>query len=630
MGLYVSCFKVAYGHCFRRASKPVVTDFHMCTHSQKKISGRLYVFLVVAAIFVYSPVLASDVSGVILRADTLRSEGKFQESLTELSRAFQRAETDAERGIILGKQAEILAFDLHDYSRARGLVTQSLQQLHAGVVSEVIALKVRAQCEMRGGKDFGAGKETLLAALKLPEVQWAKPSIRVMLGDCYRSLGEPVKALRSFEEVAQEESVDGLLRATAFLNCGLTCFYDLKQPERSKKFFAEAVLLNPLLAEEVRIHLDGVPSRSKTMFLAHYMPWYASPPRSKDWGWHWTMNHFDPKKQKNGRREIASQFYPIIGPYDSGDPAVIEYHLLLMKLSGIEGVVVDWYGRADCHDYKQLHENVVLLVNMVERFQMKFLICYEDQSINALVDQKVIPEASRVPHAANELKWLAKNWFQRDSYARLEGQPVLLSFGHSGLNDDEWQNMLSRSESSILWLSEHAPRPGACGAFDWPIPKQGLTQVRWFSQASKQWQCSMPVVFPRFVDVYQQAGVQAAYKNIADNNGETFRLSVNEAGRAHGQIVQIATWNDWGEGTQIEPSREFGYRDLEYLQSLTEGQVDKQFQMSKVSLRLPYRLLLLRRAGRGDDATLDQIARQMSLGKVKEARQMLESVEKNN
>ena len=140
----------------------------------------------------------------------------------------------------------------------------------------------------------------------------------------------------------------------------------------------------------------------------------------------------------------------------------------------------------------------------------------------------------------------------------------------------------------------------------------------------------MPVVFPRFVDVYQKAGVQPAYKNITDNNGETFRLSVDEAGRAHGQIVQIATWNDWGEGTQIEPSREFGYRDLEYLQSLTEEQVDKQFQMSKVSLRLPYRLLLLRRAGRGDDATLDQIARQMSLGKVKEARQMLESVEKNN
>ena len=589
-----------------------------------------FVFFGFTAIFVCSPVLASEVSDVILHADTLRSEGKFQESVAEFSRAFQRAETDAERGIILGKQAEILAFDLHDYSRAQDLVTQSLQQLYAGAVSEVIALKVRAHCEMQGGKDFGAGKKTLLAALKLPEVQWAKPSIRVMLGDCYRNLGEPVEALRSFEEVAQEDSVDGLLRATAFLNCGLTCFYDLKQPEKSKKFFAEAVRLNPLLAEEVHAHLDGVPSPPKAMFLAHYMPWYASPPRSKDWGWHWTMNHFDPQKQKNGRREIASQFYPIIGPYDSGDPAVIEYHLLLMKLSGIEGVVVDWYGRADCHDYKQLHENVVLLVNMVEKFQMKFLICYEDQTINALVEQKVIPQASRVSHAVEEVEWLTKNWFHRDSYVCFRGQPILLSFGHSGLNDEEWQNVFGRIDLPISWLSEHAPRPRACGAFDWPIPEQGLTQIRRFSQASKQWQCSMPVVFPRFVDVYQKAGVQPAYKNITDNNGETFRLSVDEAGRAHGQIVQIATWNDWGEGTQIEPSREFGYRDLEYLQSLREGQVDKQFQMNKASLRLPYRLLLLRRAGRGDNAALDQIAEQILAGKVKKAQQMLDSVERDH
>jgi len=26
-------------------------------------------------------------------------------------------------------------------------------------------------------------------------------------------------------------------------------------------------------------------------------------------------------------------------------------------------------------------------------------------------------------------------------------------------------------------------------------------------------------------------------------------------------MVQIATWNDWGEGTGIEPTAEFGYRD---------------------------------------------------------------------
>ena len=78
---------------------------------------------------------------------------------------------------------------------------------------------------------------------------------------------------------------------------------------------------------------DSGPQR---LILAHYMPWYVAKPHSRAWGWHWTMNHFDPEKIKGGKRQIASHFYPLIGPYDSGDPHVLEYHLLTMKLAGID------------------------------------------------------------------------------------------------------------------------------------------------------------------------------------------------------------------------------------------------------------------------------------------------------
>ena len=33
------------------------------------------------------------------------------------------------------------------------------------------------------------------------------------------------------------------------------------------------------------------------------------------------------------------------------DPAVLEYHVLLMKLGGIDGVIVDWYGQDNYYDY---------------------------------------------------------------------------------------------------------------------------------------------------------------------------------------------------------------------------------------------------------------------------------------
>ena len=85
--------------------------------------------------------------------------------------------------------------------------------------------------------------------------------------------------------------------------------------------------------------------------LAHYMPWYMARPHSQIWGWHWTMGTFDPEGRKGGQPTIASHYHPIIGPYDSADPDVIEYHALLMKLAGIDGVVIDWYGTVDYLDY---------------------------------------------------------------------------------------------------------------------------------------------------------------------------------------------------------------------------------------------------------------------------------------
>ena len=45
--------------------------------------------------------------------------------------------------------------------------------------------------------------------------------------------------------------------------------------------------------------------------LAHYMPWYVAKPYSDDWGWHWTMNHFNPDViDASGERQITSPASP--------------------------------------------------------------------------------------------------------------------------------------------------------------------------------------------------------------------------------------------------------------------------------------------------------------------------------
>ena len=76
--------------------------------------------------------------------------------------------------------------------------------------------------------------------------------------------------------------------------------------------------------------------------MAHYMPWYQTRAVSGSWGWHWTMDHFDPSQQdENGRPQIASQYMPLTGPYDSADPDLLEYQVLLKELEKYNPELLD-------------------------------------------------------------------------------------------------------------------------------------------------------------------------------------------------------------------------------------------------------------------------------------------------
>ncbi len=372
--------------------------------------------------------------------------------------------------------------------------------------------------------------------------------------------------------------------------------------------------------------------QTRKLLLAHYMPWYQAKPFSSAWGWHWTMNKFNPDVTDAGKtlslakRQIASHFYPLIGPYDSADPAVLECQLLQMKLAGIDGVIVDWYGLSDLYDYAVLHRSTRQLVAQAQRLGMRFAICYEDSTVPALIKAGKLKEGQRVEHVTNEIAWLVNNVFNKKGYVHLDGTPVLLSFGQGGLHDFEWTECLREIPQAIAYFSEHEKRTSAIGGFDWPIPKEGLAGVARFEENAKSWSESIAVAFPRFVDIYAQAGVHESWGRIEDQQGEVFRQTLQRAFNGSAKIIQIATWNDWGEGTNVEPSREFGYRDLEAIQQMRKSKGDDAFTIRAADLRLPVELLTLRRRIEqgASQRDLDQIADLLSRGKVEQAKRELE------
>ena len=141
----------------------------------------------------------------------------------------------------------------------------------------------------------------------------------------------------------------------------------------------------------------------------------------------------------------------------------------------------------------------------------------------------------------------------------------------------------------------------------------------------------MAVAFPRFHDIYEQAKVHASWGKIDDDDGKTFAVTLEKALRSGLPLIQISTWNDWGEGTVIEPSTEFGYRDLEVVQRLRRRYLEPGFAGKPDDLRLPLRLFKLRKSAKKQhfaSEQLDAVSRLLRERSIDAASDSLERLEK--
>jgi len=359
--------------------------------------------------------------------------------------------------------------------------------------------------------------------------------------------------------------------------------------------------------------------------MVHYMPWFVTQPYSSSCGWHWTMNHFNPGSVNiNGEQEIASWYYPLVGPYDSLDPAVLEYHVLLMKLAGIDGVIVDWYGPDDFNDYAVNNQRTLALFNYIRKAGLKFSLCYEDQTIRQEVNGHYITAGAATAHAQQTMLYAQTNFFTDPSFLRLGNAPVLLNFGPQYFKtNSDWVTIFSVLDATNqpAFFTEDNRLAVGTGAFDWPpvwmsgggtntlTAAQLQSYLAGFDQKGGGWPAFISSAFPRFHDIYSQAGVSPSYGYLDDANGTTLISTLTRAMTNNSAFVQVVTWNDFGEGTVVEPTREHGYRDLGIVQDLRRQYLDPDFSYQTNDLVIPLRLYNLRKQYRNNPVVSAELNR---------------------
>lgn len=302
---------------------------------------------------------------------------------------------------------------------------------------------------------------------------------------------------------------------------------------------------------------------------AHYMPWFVAPKSSGVWN-HWTMSD---KPLNDNLSNLASHYKPLTGAYASDDAKILDYQCMLMKYSGIDGVMVDWYGSQKINDYETNDNHTKALLKAVEKAKLKFVIVYEDNTLSNLADDQ------KATQARQDMLYAQTSYFSNSSYARVDGNPLLMCFGPQQImSPDDWKFIFlgQTKKPAFVALNGLSGRAGnnCMGEYLWVNPTPDYS-------VAKNFDMYIGGAMPGFWDVYKEFGQGDGYTTYDRENGALFDRQLNAAKDAGLKWLQISTWNDYGEGTTIEPTEEYGYQYLTALQSFT-GVSYKQAQLETI------------------------------------------------
>lgn len=365
--------------------------------------------------------------------------------------------------------------------------------------------------------------------------------------------------------------------------------------------------------------------------VCHYMSWFQLRQEQgklqiEHWKWQGKNLNHDPQQYPNGKlRDIYSVLYPRIGAYDSADPLVADYHILSAKTAGISAFVVDWY----TPDGKEDQAYRVLLEES-GKLGFSTAICYEEKTCFPGWTP-VTTRAEAMAKAIKDFQYL-RRYFEHPSYWKKNGRPVVPVFsgwgdwpgnGKKYFNEDEWRQILQAAGAENVTLVIQNFRPDLTGFksyFAWCGPDEYL---KWFYATGDALKKAGKIDFylgsacPGFDDrgTWGWGNTPRFEPWLGTENLDRYLQYID---RSECDTVQIVTWNDFAEGTCIEPTAQFGQLFLERIAQWTSGRNGKTYQPGFTIL--PYRwFVLAKRFGQTDPGTIAAIRQMLAAGNYPDA-----------
>lgn len=331
-------------------------------------------------------------------------------------------------------------------------------------------------------------------------------------------------------------------------------------------------------------------------FIFEYYPWYGVGPFR-----HWDQDgHIPPN-------DLASNYVPLLGAYDSGSTSVMEQHALWMRNAGAGGVNVSWWGRDSdtdrlvptlmdvmaAHDlrvtfhlepYRDRHaaayasdiEYLIRTYGDRRKWDCFLLLRHEDGSVGPVFKsfRTILPKASTDCHGrtsqvadyTGDEEWRTQTDRVRNTFAKDFSRITLLADsldvartqagGFDGIaiydnyvGPEKWRSVAEDCTARRLVFSFNV-NPGFDGVVDLNPPADGCYTPLPIEPGPFDYQWERP-------DDRERAAAQSK-RRIATSFETTVSLQTDD--RLFNKqcgffLVYLNSFNEWHEGHQFEPMK---------------------------------------------------------------------------
>ena len=249
---------------------------------------------------------------------------------------------------------------------------------------------------------------------------------------------------------------------------------------------------------------------------------------------------------------------PAGGPYQSDDPATIRNQVRQAKGAGIDGFVSSWFGQRERTD-----QNFNTLLDIAQQEGFTATIYFETDHF--------------LPWGPDDMAWQLERFYEdhldHPSLVRYQGKPVIFFWRTRVLDLGTWAAMRARvdPEHHAVWIAEGDVFGQLAGdTFDgihpystaWsanPAATLATYSQRTHAYPGKLW---VPTAMPGYDDSRLRPGGSLV---VPRNDGAFYRATFQGAiDSSPDWAILITSWNEWLEGSQIEPAASYGnhYLDL--------------------------------------------------------------------